>query len=77
MHHLSLSGMCDSWIRDAVDLEPYMYVHACYIICTLVGYDRNIYSTLPCTCTNIIIKKGRRQVNEKFFKLQSGDIGMV
>ena len=32
-----------------------------------------------CTCTNIIIelKKGRRQVNEKFFKLQSGDIGMV
>ena len=27
MHHLSLSGVCDSWIRDVVDLELYMYVH--------------------------------------------------
>ena len=25
----------------------------------------------------IELKKGRRQVNEKFFKLQGGDIGMV
>ena len=29
MHHLSLSGLCGiySWIRDAIDLELYMYMH--------------------------------------------------
>ena len=35
--YISLSGMCDSWIKDVVDLELYMYMHV------TVGHDQNIY----------------------------------